>query len=377
MAVTEDGMKAIALVEARDHVCCRYRVRAFEGALAGAGWSLAIEPLATGLLARLAQFRRLGRFDSVLLQRKLLPGWQLDLLRRHSRHLVFDFDDAVLYRDSNDRRGPHHRRRSGRFIRTVQLADEVIAGNAFLADCALKGGAHPSRVRVIPTCIETRHGFEALPSTRPPAGMDLVWIGSASTLAGLARQRPTWERVGREVPGVRLKMVCDRFLRFDPLPVVAVPWSEPTERRDVASADVGISWVPDDLWSRGKCGLKVLQYQAAGLPVLANPVGVHPEMIRHGVDGFLVSTPDEWVDAVRKLAEQPGLRRRMGRAARASLEANYSVEAWEPAFVEAVAGPRPPIPDDGGPPKARAAAARDPRRGGDVTSTGPKSLASP
>ena len=350
-------MKAIALVEARDHVCCRYRVRAFEGALAASGWTLAIEPLASGLFARLAQFRRLGRFDSVLLQRKLLPGWQLDELRRHARHLVFDFDDAVLYRDSNDRRGPHHRRRAGRFTRTVQVADEVIAGNAFLADCAMKSGAHPSRVRVIPTCIETRSAAVA-PTPRTSPGMDLVWIGSASTLAGLARQRPTWERVGREVPGVRLKMVCDHFLRFDPLPVVAVPWSEATEGRDVASADVGISWVPDDLWSRGKCGLKVLQYQAAGLPVLANPVGVHPEMIRHGVDGLLASTPDEWVEAIRSLAGSPDLRRRMGRAARASLEANYSVEAWAPSLVEAVGGGPPPAPAAAQSARGRAVALR-------------------
>ena len=333
-------MKALALVEAPDHVCCRYRVRAFEGALAASGWSLTIEPLATGLLHRLIQFGRASRFDSVLLQRKLLPAWQLGELRRRARHLIFDFDDAVLYRDSNDPRGPRNRRREERFRRTVRAADAVIAGNAFLADCALEGGAHPERVRVIPTCIAPGPAAPSLPRHRDP-GLDLVWIGSSSTLAGLARQRPTWERIGREVPGVRLRMVCDRFLRFEAMPVIDVPWTEPTEAAEIAVADVGISWIPDDLWSRGKCGLKVLQYQAAGLPVLANPVGVHPEMIRAGVDGFLVSTPEEWVEAVRRLAEDPGMRRRMGRAARSAVESSYSVAEWSPAFVAAVAGARP------------------------------------
>ncbi len=361
-------MKALALVEARDHVCCRYRVRAFEGALAASGWSLAIEPLATGLIHRLFQFGRAARFDSVLLQRKLLPGWQLRELRRRTRHLIFDFDDAVLYRDSYDPRGPHNRRRFERFRQTVQAADAVIAGNAFLADCALEAGALPDRVRVIPTCI----GPNAAAPARQPrgnSGLDLVWIGSASTMAGLARQRPTWERIGREVPGVRLRMVCDHFLRFDALPVVAVPWSEPTEAAEIAAADVGISWIPDDLWSRGKCGLKVLQYQAAGLPVLANPVGVHPEMIHPGVDGLLASTPEEWVEAVRRLAGDLGLRRRMGRAARASVGAGYSVESWSPAFVAAVAGARPLSNLEyrgGGPPRPRALANRDSRRGGEV-----------
>jgi hypothetical protein len=339
-AVTEDGMKALALVEARNHVCCRYRIRAFQPALEAAGWTLAIEPLGPGVLSRAIQFHRGRQFDAVILQRKLLPWWQLRELRARARWLIFDFDDAVLYRDSYDVRGPHHRRRAERFRTTVQVADQVIAGNSFLAACAIEAGAEPDRVRVIPTCIDARSARPAEPG-EPRAGLELVWIGSASTLAGLELRRPLWERIGREVPGARLRMVCDRFLRFDALPVVEVPWSEATEGADVASADVGVSWVPDDLWSRGKCGLKVLQYQAAGLPVVANPVGVHPEMIDPGVSGFLASSDDDWVDALQRLASDLELRHRMGRAARRSLEARYSVEIWSPAFVAAVSGARP------------------------------------
>ncbi len=333
-------MRALALVEAPNHVCCRYRVRAFEKTLAASGWSLTVEPLANGLFQRLAQFGRAADYETVLLQRKLLPGWQLRELRKRAARLIFDFDDAVLYRDSYDRRGPHHRRRSDRFKRVVQAADTVIAGNSFLADCALKSGADPDHIRIIPTCIEARL---ARPTdlVRSSSGLDLVWIGSSSTLTGLAQQRELWERIGREVPGSRLRMVCDHFLRFENLPVIDVPWSESTEATDVASADVGISWIPDDLWSRGKCGLKVLQYQAAGLPVIANPVGVHPEMIRHGVTGFLAATADEWVEAATLLARNPDLRRQMGQAARSWLEQKYSVDSWSPAFVAAIAGVRP------------------------------------
>jgi glycosyltransferase involved in cell wall biosynthesis len=335
-------MRALALVEAPDHVCCRYRVRAFEKTLAASGWSLTIEPLATGFIQRLYQFGHAAEFDAVLLQRKLLPGWQLTILRNRAARLIFDFDDAVLYRDSYDRRGPHHRRRAERFKRVVQVADAVIAGNEFLADCALKSGASPQQVRIIPTCIEANHARPAvLPARR--SGIDLVWIGSSSTLAGLAQQRELWERIGREVPGSRLRMVCDHFLRFESMPVIDVPWSESTESADVALADVGVSWVPDDLWSRGKCGLKVLQYQAAGLPVVANPVGVHPRMIRHGVDGFLASTADEWVESISRLASDPDLRRKMGQAARSRLEQNYSVDSWAPSFVDAIAGVRPVV----------------------------------
>jgi hypothetical protein len=122
------------------------------------------------------------------------------------------------------------------------------------------------------------------------------------------------------------------------MPVVRVPWAEAREAEDLAAGDVGISWIPDDLWSRGKCGLKVLQYQASGLPVVANRVGVHPEMIDQGRTGLLADTPEEWLAAVRTLAGDAALRRRMGEAARAQVGARYSVARWQGSFVAAATG---------------------------------------
>jgi glycosyltransferase involved in cell wall biosynthesis len=337
ITVKEDGMKALALVDAPDHVCCRYRIGAFATAMRASGWDLTLQSLSRGLAGRLAQIARAGRFDTVIVQRKLLPRWQIHALRRRSKRLVFDFDDAVLYRDSYDPRGPFCPRRASRFADVVGLADAVIAGNDFLAACALDAGANPDRVRVIPTCINIdRYRPSAGDETGP--GLVLVWIGSSSTLQGLELQRPLWERIARAVPGVRLRVICDRFPDLGPMPVFAVPWSEATEAGALATGDVGISWIPDDLWSRGKCGLKVLQYQASGLPVLANPVGVHPTLIDHGNTGLLADHPDAWVESVRQLAADPPGRRRMGASARAAVVADYSVAAWEATFVAAIGG---------------------------------------
>jgi hypothetical protein len=133
-------------------------------------------------------------------------------------------------------------------------------------------------------------------------------------------------------------VVADRFPTFDGLPVERVPWAEATEVEAIAGSDVGISWIPDDPWSRGKCGLKVLQYQASGLPVVANPVGVHPKMIEPGRTGFLPATEGAWLAAIRMLAAEPSRRRKMGVSARENVERNYSVSAWSPAFVAAVSG---------------------------------------
>ncbi len=335
-------MKALALVEAPDHVCGRYRVSAYAPALLASGWSLDVEGVASSWLSRITQIRRAAHYDCVILQRKLLPRWQLSMLRRRSQRLIFDFDDAVLYRDSYDPRGPDCRRRAARFAHTVIESDIVLAGNSFLAGCAAERGAWTDHIRVIPTSIET-HAYRPKDRTESVDGTTrLVWIGSSSTLQGLEQRRPLLERLGREIPGLKLRVICDRFPDFGPLAVEPISWNAETEAHDLAGGDIGISWIPDDLWSRGKCGLKVLQFFAAGLPVVANPVGVHPEMIVPGVNGLLARTDDEWVSAIRSMVDDADSRRRMGRQARTIVDAKYSIDAWSPRFVAAVEG-RPEV----------------------------------
>jgi glycosyltransferase involved in cell wall biosynthesis len=334
----EDGMKLLALVESPDHVCCRYRIRAFSSALRESGWELSLEPLARGVLGRVRQLRRSSRFDSVILQRKLLPAWQLEILRRCAKRLIFDYDDAVLFRDSYDPRGIHSQRRLRRFTRTVKLADAVIAGNDFLADCALRAGAAVERVHVIPTCVEPDIYPISSQQSSSASTIDLVWIGSSSTLAGLQESRPIWRAITAANPNVRIRIICDRFPEDFPIPAVRVPWRETTEALELSRSQIGVGWRPDDDWSRGKCGLKILQYQTAGLPVVANPVGSHNEMVAHGETGFLCTTAEEWTSAVVRLAHDAELRAQMGLLARRRVEIGYSVDAWRETFIRTVAG---------------------------------------
>jgi glycosyltransferase involved in cell wall biosynthesis len=327
-------VRLVALVDGADHVCCRYRLAAFRPALEAAGHSLDLVPLPKRWWARLLLFRKL-RAANVVLQRYLLPGWQFSFLRNQVDRLIFDFDDAVFLRDSYSAKGFHHPRRLRRFAATVQAADAVVAGNGFLAENAARF-ADGQPVCVIPTCVDPAR-YAPRSADEPSDGKTLTWIGSSSTLQGLEAIAPLLDELGRSIPGLRLKVVCDRFPTFRRLRVLPCPWNGAREALDLAAADVGISWIPDDLWSRGKCGLKVLQYAAAGLPVVANPVGVHPEMIRHGETGFLASTPQQWCDAVSRLVADAQLRARMGGAGRAHLESNYSVAAGARAWLDLLA----------------------------------------
>lgn len=316
-------MRVTALVENLEHVCCRYRLTAFRPYLEQAGHHLELRPWPRRWCSWLRLERALRDSDAVILQRKLLSPWQLHLLRRAARVLVFDFDDAIFLRDSYSPKGLHSMRRIQRFAATIETADIIVAGNAYLRDQAARWTS-PDRVHIVPTCVEP-NSYSLAEHRRAGECVELVWIGSASTLQGLAAVRPLLEMLGKHGPGLRLKLVCDRSLALEHLAVVHCPWTEAGEAAALAEADIGISWLPDDLWSRGKCGLKVLQYMAAGLPVVANPVGVQAELVRHGETGFLAETPAQWLEAVRRLAHDPLLRRRMGRAGRQHVETAFSV----------------------------------------------------
>lgn len=338
-------MHLTALVEREDHVCCRYRLAAFRPALAHAGHHLEFRPWPRHWWHWWRLGRELAHTDVVIWQRRLLTPCQLYILRRASRRLVFDVDDAVFLRDSYSSRGLHSCRRLRSFGSIIRTVDAVVAGNSFLAEQA--NFWHPrGQVLVIPTCVDL--GRYQLHQPGKPAAtgkiyprqqwnVHLVWIGSSSTLQGLEAIKPLLEEVGRQIRGLNLKLICDRFFSLQHLTVLPCPWSEASEGPELAQADIGISWIPDDLWSRGKCGLKVLQYMAAGLPVVANAVGVQADLVVHGETGFLANSTPQWVEAIGRLANDPALRRRLGQNGRQRAERSFGLKAGADAWIALLA----------------------------------------
>jgi hypothetical protein len=329
--VMEDLMKVLALTEAPNHVCYRYRIEAFAGALNERGWTLESLPLEPKTFARSGQLRAASGADVVILQRKLLPLWQLRMLRRAAKVLVYDFDDALFCRDSYSHKGPLSWTRLAHFWATVYAADAVTAGNAYLREQAVQY-VPPQRVHCIPTCVNPQL-YPMARHERRGADAKLVWIGQHRTLNCLSYAEPMLAAAAQRLPGLDLHVICNRFPQLRGVRVVPRQWSMATETAEVAKADIGISWLPDDPWSLGKCGLKVLQYMAAGLPVVANPVGMNREMIVHGETGYLASTEAEWADAINTLAYDPALRRRMGAAARRMVTEKFCVQRWAPEFA--------------------------------------------
>jgi len=255
-------------------------------------------------------FQQARAYDAVLLHKKTLTAVDAILLRRFARRIIYDFDDAIMVSADHPQRDWSSRR--ARFRRTVRLADAVIAGNEYLAGQAKRYGAE---VRVIPTGLDTGM-YEGKLSSRPDGATRLVWIGSSSTLKYLEILLPVLEDIGRRHSNVVLRIICDCFAELSHMKVEACLWSQHDHVEQLLSSDIGLAPLPDDRFTRGKCGFKILQYAAAGLPTIGSPVGVNTEFIGPERRGLLAETPEQWADAIERLLGDVDLRRQMGEAAR-------------------------------------------------------------
>jgi glycosyltransferase involved in cell wall biosynthesis len=328
-------MHIVALAESPEHVSVRYRIDPVRRMLASAGHRFDVEPMPRRLWGRLQRFRRLRDTDMVIVQRRLISTAEVALLRRYARRLVFDFDDALFRKDSYHRR-PASLRRMARFAAMVRAADHVFAGNEFLASEASRHTS-PSKIQVVPTCVDLDR-YHPAGHVRQGEGVRLVWIGSSSTLRGLELQRLLWEEVCRALPGLELRLICDRFPAWNIDRLICIPWSEATEAQELAECDIGLSWLPDDDWSRGKCGLKVLQYLAAGLPVVANPVGLHQSLVLPGETGFCADRAADWIGALSRLMYDPQLRAILGGQGRLLVQREYSLQRLETKWKSILPG---------------------------------------
>ena len=287
-----------------------------------------------------AAFRHLGhllharQFDLVVIGVELFPYFPA-LFEKYLALLrvpyVFDFDDPIFhYYDLS----PHRWVRAllGNKVRQVITgAAGVFAGSPYLVDYARQFN---SRVEYLPTVIDLdRYPVTRDFSTRAERPFTIGWIGSSSTAPYLEQIRTALEEVQRYRP-TRLVLVGAGSATLGGIPSDIRPWSEERESTDILKFDVGIMPLTDDAWSRGKCGFKLIQYMATGIPVVASPVGVNREIVEPGVNGYLPASSSGWVDAFLELSNKSALAAKMGAAGRRKVEQKYCVQVTAPLFVQ-------------------------------------------
>jgi len=260
--------------------------------------------------ARFRLFKTAADFDCVFLHKKTLNALDAFWLRCYAKALIYDFDDAVMYYDTNPQRRPTSYKHTNPFRRTAKLAGIVIAGNSYLAQHAKKFNRN---VTVLPTALDTKiYNLQIKPQS--DGKIRLVWIGSKSTLKYLTEIKPALEKIGADFANVVLRIICDGFFDLRNMQVEKCPWSLETQTKDLATADIGLAPLPDNRFTRGKCGFKALQYAAAALPTVASPVGVNAEYVIDAVTGYHASRISEWVEKISELIENAALREQMADA---------------------------------------------------------------
>jgi glycosyltransferase involved in cell wall biosynthesis len=345
---------------------CRFRVSQYIPSLRDAGFDVTVSPFysrdyfkfvyrpgnylrkAAGFTAltlrRINELFSMRDYDLVFLYREAIPIGPPIVERQIARlgiPIVYDFDDAIfLPAVSEANQAVSFLKNPERVSEILSLSRQVTVGNEFLASYARRFNP---RVTVIPTAVDTTR-FIPRADPVPAEGRKLVvgWIGSPTTFRYLESLKDVLAAVSAKHPFTLKVSGAGRAVDFPGVDVQVVPWSMADEVSLFNTCDIGVYPLTDDDWSRGKCGFKAIQCMACGVPVVAAAVGVNREIITHGVDSMLASTPEDWINHLSVLLTNAALLRSMAVAGRKTIEARYSLRVTAPqlaaVFAAAVAG---------------------------------------
>ena len=292
-------------------------------------------------LSRLLALFRLAFYDVVYVQKIVLPHvypfpelMLCKLGRLLGKRVIFDYDDAI-FTVSEVRKKTWFERFAcpDRLPKVLAQCDCVVAGNNHLADFAR---GYCKNVEVLPTCVELTR-YPARPWNKCSDPVVIGWIGTPSTVPYLDLIAPALRRVA-EKRAIVLRIVGGKEYYCPGVKVECLPWTLAGEVELIKSFDIGVMPLADDAWSRGKCGLKLLQYMAAGVPAVASPVGVNSEIIQDGVNGYLAADTAGWVEALERIIANPAAHADMVKKARETVKQAYAVESNHPKMARILKG---------------------------------------
>jgi glycosyltransferase involved in cell wall biosynthesis len=264
------------------------------------------------------------RYDVVFIQKVLFSFPIPQLLRRFRRKILFDFDDAIFTLEAPEKNWLTRlrtRRRAQGLPTMLRSARQTIVENAYTADFAAQFCPHISRIT---GPIDTDR---YAPGEKPDENkIVLGWIGSPSTTPYLELIREPLVALAHQYPDLELCLIGAGDFEVPDLPVRRYTWAHETEVAHLQTFDIGLMPLPDDPFTRGKGGYKLLQYMSIGLPVVASPVEINREIVTHGENGFLADTETEWIEFMGQLISDKSLRCQMGAAGREKMIAEYSLK---------------------------------------------------
>jgi glycosyltransferase involved in cell wall biosynthesis len=281
---------------------------------------------------RAKEIKDVGKYDAVYVFREaalLGPAWFESKIARSGVPMVFDFDDAVFVPYRSPSNGYlSYLKFPGKTATICRRSSHVMAGNEYLADYALRFN---NNVTIVPTTIDTeKYTVRERSDAQVPT---IGWSGSHSTAQHLDTAREMLRELAKR-ERFKLRVIGVPKYEIDGVEVEAMAWRAETEVDDLTAIDIGIMPLPDDEWSKGKCGLKALQYMALGIPTICSPVGVNTKIINDGLNGFIAYEPVEWIDKLTRLLRSSQRRREIGSRGRETVVEEYSAVAQAPAVLK-------------------------------------------
>lgn len=335
----------------------RFRFEQYLGALAAAGhtyelasflsprtWVILYKPdlslakawgIVAGFGRRLALLARVPAFDFVFIHREAAPlgppvlEWLIAKVFR--KRIIYDFDDAIwLANTSEANRMAAGLKWHQKVASICGWAYKNSCGNAYLAAYARQYNANSL---VNPTTIDTEHLHNQVRDQAAPGRLVIGWTGTHSTLKYLGQLVPVLARLEAEGLDFEFRVISNQPPALSLRSLVFVPWRKDTEIADLLAFHVGLMPLEDDLWAKGKCAFKALQYMALGIPALVSPVGMNTEVVQTDYNGYVCATASDWEARLRRLLANPSLRQHLGQAARATVVERYSVQANTSNFL--------------------------------------------
>lgn len=289
-----------------------------------------------GLVRRIRDILRVGNYDIVFVYREAFytgSAFFEKMFRLRGASIIFDFDDAIwLPAVSEANRSLQWLKRPEKINDLLTLCDIVIAGNSYLAAYACQFN---SNVKIFPSTINL--DYYRIPDKQAGKNKGRVvigWSGSHTTIEHFETIIPVLKKL-KDKYGNKIEF----FVYGDPtyynpeLDIRGVAWSAETEVETIALFDIGIMPLPDNEWTRGKCGMKGLMYMGLGVPAVIAAVGMNKDIIENGVNGFLALTDTEWYNQLCYLIEDEELRKRIGPAGRKTVEERYSCQTLQNDYV--------------------------------------------
>lgn len=243
------------------------------------------------------------------------------------KKIIYDFDDAIWLTDKKEEplidRIFRWRCKAGSICK---WSYKVSCGNEYLQQYAKRFNRN---CVLNPTTIDSEnlHNRELYTTQKSEKRIVIGWTGSHSTLKYLYRLEIVLQKIQKKFEQVDILVVADKkpIMNLDRISYKS--WSKESEITNLLQADIGIMPLPDDDWTKGKCGFKALQYMALEIPAVISPVGVNKEIVRHEANGYLCNSDDEWILILEKLIASKTLREQIGKAGRQTVIDRYSVSS--------------------------------------------------